>query len=84
MRERVADIFRPILDYLSEAQGIRSATELNHYFSNQMNLQGVDGVCEWLADEEIIQKLSSPLRLTEKSRVDVQEAAYYYGGEPLA
>ncbi len=84
VRERVADIFRPILDYLSEAQGVRSATELNHYFSNQMNLQGVDGVCEWLADEEIIQKLSSPLRLTEKSRVDVQEAAYYYGGEPLA
>jgi hypothetical protein len=83
MRERVGDIFRPILDYLAEAQGVRSATELNHYFSNQMNLQGVDGACEWLADEEIIQKLSSPLRLTEKSRVDVQEAAYYYGGEPL-
>jgi uncharacterized protein len=83
LRERVTDVFRPILDYLAEAQGIRSATELNHYFSNQMNLEGIDTACEWLADEEIIQKLSSPHRLTEKSRVDVQEAAYYYGGEPL-
>ncbi len=82
MRERAPVIFRPILDYLAEAEGLRSATELNHHFKNQMNLGGVDSVCEWLADEEFIQKLSSPLRLTEKSRVDVEEAAYYYGGEP--
>lgn len=83
LRQRVPVVFQPILDYLAAAQGVRSATELNHYFRNQMNLEGIDSICEWLADEEIIQKLSSPLRLTEKSRVDVQEAAYYYGGEPL-
>lgn len=81
LRERVPLIFQPVLDYLAQAQGIRSATEMNHYFRNQMNIEGVDSVCEWLADEEMIQKLSSPLRLTEKSRVDVQEAAYYYEGD---
>lgn len=84
LRERVPAIFQPILDYLVEAQGVRSSSEMNHFFSNQMNIEGIDMACEWLADEEIIQKLSSPLRLTEKSRVDVQEAAYYYGGEPSA
>jgi hypothetical protein len=83
LRERIPLIFRPVLEYLAEANGIRSSTEINHYFSNQMNLQGVDSVCEWLADEDVIQKLSSPLRLTDKSRVDVEEAAYYYEGETL-
>jgi hypothetical protein len=81
MRERAPVIFRPVLDYLAEANGVRSASEMNHYFKNQMDLGGVDGICEWLAHEELIQKLSSPLRLTEKSRIDVEEAAYYYGGD---
>lgn len=80
LRDRIPLLFGPLLTYLAEAGGVRSATELNHYFSNQMNLQGVDSVCEWLADQDIIQKLSSPVRLTEKSRVDVEEAAYYYEG----
>jgi len=80
LRERIPLIFRPLLGYLAEANGIRSSTEINHHFSNQMNLEGVDSACEWLADEDFIQKLSSPVRLTDKSRVDVEEAAYYYEG----
>jgi len=78
LRLRADDLFGPVLEYLAEAGAVRSATELNHYFANQMNLEGIDGVCEWLADEGILRKLSAPVRLTEKSRVDVEEAAYYY------
>jgi uncharacterized protein len=84
LRERIPAIFRPLLEYLAEANGLRSSTEINHHFSNQMNLEGVDSACEWLADEDFIQKLSTPLRLTDKSRVDVEEAAYYYEGEASA
>jgi hypothetical protein len=83
LHDRMEIIYKPIFDYLSEVEGVRSATELNHYFSNQMNLEGIDSACEWLADQEIIQKLSAPVRLTEKSRVDVEEAAYYYEGDAL-
>ena len=36
---------------------------------------------EWLADKGVIQKVSTPLRLTEKSRATVEEAAYYYDPE---
>jgi|SRR5579871_5155809 len=79
--ERTPVLFKPIFVFLSEAGGVRSATEINHYFRNQMNLECADMACEWLADEQYIQKVSSPLRLTEKSRVDVQEAAYYYDGD---
>jgi len=34
-----------------------------------------------LAEKEVIRKVSTPLRLTEKSRATVDEAAYYYDGE---
>ncbi|MBV9865480.1 MAG: hypothetical protein JO316_09035 [Abitibacteriaceae bacterium] len=81
LQARTALLFKPLLDYLAESHGIRSATELNHYFTNQMNISGVDLACEWLADQDVIQKVSAPVRLTNKSRVDVEEAAYYYAGE---
>jgi hypothetical protein len=41
---------------------------------------GLSNVYEWLADKGIIQKVPSPLRLTQKSQVVVDEAAYYYDG----
>jgi predicted nucleotidyltransferase len=81
LRERIPVLFRPLLEYLGESGGIRSSTEINHHFSRQLNVEGVDLALEWLADEGVIRKLSAPVRLTEKSRVDVEEAAYYYEGE---
>lgn len=81
LRERTRLLFQPILDYLSEAGGARSTTELTAYFGKR----GVDShflpmACEWLADEGIIAKVAVPLRLTEKSVPSVDEAAYYYDG----
>jgi predicted nucleotidyltransferase len=74
-------IFKPLLDYLAESGSLRSATEISDYFSKQMQVEGVDSACEWLADENVIRKVSSPVRLTEKSRVSVEETAYYYDPE---
>ncbi len=78
VRERVSIIYRPIFDYLAETDGVRSAREIDHYFSQQMNLNMASFACEWLADEGLIQKVAVPTRITEKSRIDVEEAAYYY------
>lgn len=80
VRERASVLFRPLFAFLEEANGVRSSTEINHHFDKQMNISDVDTLCEWLADEGFLQKLAVPVRLTEKSRVDVQEAAYYYSG----
>jgi predicted nucleotidyltransferase len=74
-------IYRPILDYLAESDGVRSTREIDHYFQHQMNVEHVGLLCEWLADEGMIRKAAVPARLTEKSRVDVEEVAYYYDGE---
>lgn len=77
LRKQAPLLFRPVLDYLSEAGTIRSTTEINFHFAKQMNAQYVDIACEWLAEEGLIQRVSNPLRLTDKSKIEVDEAAYY-------
>ena len=37
--------------------------------------------CEWLADRDVIEKMSAPVRLTKNSQVSMEEAAYYYDEE---
>jgi uncharacterized protein len=73
-------LFKPILEFLSDVGGVRSTTELDDHFKNKVQTETLASAYEWLADKEIIQKVSMPLRLTEKSQVTVDEAAYYYDG----
>lgn len=76
-------LFRPIFEFLCEAGGIRTTTDMDTYFKKQAQEHTFSLVYEWLADKGLIQKVPSPLRLTEKSRIEVDEAAYYYdGGRP--
>ena len=79
--ERIALLFQPIFDYLSAADGPRSASDIDSYFRKQVQADTLGTAYEWLADKGVLQKVSHPLRLTEKSRVTVDEAAYYYDGE---
>jgi predicted nucleotidyltransferase len=76
-------VFRPILQFLSEEGGIRSTTDLDAYFGPKVQSASLGMAYEWLADQGVIRKVSSPVLLTEKSRVFMDEAAYYYdGGDP--
>ncbi len=77
LRRHADTLFGPILEHLAEVGGVRSTTELNHFFSNQMGIPGLDSAYEWLADIDLIAQIGTPVHLTEKSRVDVQEAAYF-------
>lgn len=82
LRSHSYDLFGPILDYLEEEGTLRSMTEINHHFKRQWGIEGVDIACEWLADEGFLHKLATPVRLTDRSHVEVEEAAYYHpGGE---
>jgi RNA polymerase sigma factor (sigma-70 family) len=81
--EKIPVVFKPILDYLREEGGIRSTTEMDEHFKKRAQIHSLAMAYEWLADKGVIQKVPSPIRLTEKSRVTLEEAAYYYdGGEP--
>ena len=77
------DLFRPPLDYLSESSEVRKLSEISDYFEKKIQGGGLEAACEWLVTQEIIQKLSSPIHLTEKSRIEVEEPAYYYYGDSV-
>lgn len=77
LHSHVETLFAPIFDYLREEGELRSISDINHYFQRHFNVESVDLACEWLADEGLLQKLASPIRLTKQSRVNVEEAAYY-------
>ena len=77
LKKNVHVLFQPILDYLTEQGAPRSATEIETHFKNQMNLEGVTPACEWLADQEVITKVSSPMRLFKKGHVQFEEMAFY-------
>ena len=71
-------IFQPILDFLAEAAGPRSTTELNDYFQKKIGDNRLDAAYEWLAQKGIIQQVSTPVKITLKSQIEMEEAAYYY------
>ena len=77
-------IFQPILDFLAEADGPRSTTELNSYFQKKIGENRLDAAYEWLARKGIIEQVSTPVKLTLKSQVEMEEAAYYYDREAAA
>ena len=77
-------IFQPILDFLAEANGPRSTTELNDYFQKKISDSRLDVAYEWLAQKGIIQGVSAPVKLTLKSQVEMEEAAYYYDRKAAA
>ncbi|HMN27716.1 MAG TPA: sigma-70 family RNA polymerase sigma factor [Caldilineaceae bacterium] len=78
------DLFGPVLDYLRDEGGIRSTTELDLYFRKQVQADWpLSNIYEWLTDKGIIQKVPSPVRLTQKSQVTVDEAAYYFDGQMI-
>ena len=84
LKQKVHVLFQPILDYLTEQGAARSATEIETHFKNQMNLEGVTTACEWLADQDVIMKVSSPTRLFKKGHAQFEEMAFYCEEGPHA
>jgi hypothetical protein len=81
LTKKIRTLFGPVLDFLADAGAPRSATEIDTNFASQMNISHVHTACEWLADKGVIEQLATPVRLTEKSPVALDELAFYYDGE---
>jgi len=80
--ERAARLFAPVVGHLNEVGEARSCTEIEDHFKRNYGLEGVTTACEYLADQGLIGKASTSVRLTKKSNVEVQELAFFYLGEP--
>jgi hypothetical protein len=71
-----------VLAYLAEEDSPRTATDLNTHFAKKVQGGILGFAYDWLADHGFIERLSSPLHLTRKSQVTVEEPAYYYDRGP--
>lgn len=74
--ERAEKLFALVIEHLREVGEARSCTEIEDHFKRNYNIEGVTTACEYLADQGIIGKVSTPVRLTKKSNVEVQELAF--------
>ena len=81
MAQRAPTLFRLVLDHLREAGEARSCTEIEAWFQRSFDIGGVSLACEYLADQGLIGKVSTPVQLTKKSNVMVQELAFVHLGE---
>ena len=81
MAERAATLFRTVLDHLREAGEARSSSEIEDYFKRNFNVESVTLVCEYLAHQGLIGKASTPLQLTRRSNISVEELAFVYTGD---
>ena len=79
--ERAETLFAPIIDYLKEEGEIRSNTEIEEHFRQAVRGANLTMAYEWLSQRGLIEQVSTPLRLTPKSRVTVEEAAFYYDAD---
>jgi predicted nucleotidyltransferase len=80
--ERATTLFGAVLEHLSEVGEARSCHEIEDYFQRHFGVCGVTLACEYLADQGLLGKASTPARLTKKSNVDVQELAFFSMREP--
>jgi uncharacterized protein len=78
MAERAAALFKPVIDHLREIGEARGSGEIEDHFERNFDVSCVTTACEYLADQGLIGKASTPIRLTKKSKVEVQELAFFY------
>jgi len=71
--------FEPVLKLLRKEKRTMPLTQIcEHFAHSQIFPHHIESACEWLEREGIVEKLAMPFRITKKSRVDVEEPAYFY------
>lgn len=76
LEDNVYTFFKPLLDFLEETGGERSLSDIHDHFGSRQ--LWIDMACEWLAQKEILEQFSTPIRLTKDSKVSVEEPSYFF------
>ena len=76
LEDNVQTFFKPLLDFLEDAGGERSLSDIHDHFGSRQLWIAI--ACEWLAQKGILELFSTPIRLTMDSKVSVEEPAYFY------
>jgi uncharacterized protein len=75
---RTRTLFRLVVDYLREAGEPRASSEIDAHFKRHFDVSSATTACEYLVHRELVGQAAVPAHLTKKSRVHVQELAFYY------
>jgi len=78
--DRAEALFAEVIDHLRDAGEPRSCTEIENHFTRNLGVSSVTTACEYLADQGLIGKAATSVRLTKRSSVDVEELAFFYLG----
>ena len=76
LEDNLQMLFRPLLDFLEESGDERTITDIYMHFGKRG--LALELACEWLAQKEIIEQFSAPVRLTKDSQTSVEGPVYYY------
>jgi hypothetical protein len=76
--DRAPELFALVIDYLREVGEARSCTEIEAHFKKTFDVSGVITTCEYLAAQGLIGKAATPVRLTKRSNIQLQELAFFY------
>ena len=79
---RAARVFAPVVDYLRGHGDVRSSRDIEDHFRKTYNIDGITTACEYLADIGLIDKASTPVLLTRRSNVSLQELAFFASEPP--
>lgn len=66
-------IKQPVLEYMADGE-MKTVTMITKYFRTEGHF--IIGILDYLADREVILKVSQTIRITPKSRMAVEEVAY--------
>ena len=77
LSERTTPLFGLVVEHLREVAEVRGVSEIEDHFKRNFDVRGVTAACEYLADQGVIGKASTTVRLTKRSNIDVQELAFF-------
>lgn len=82
LKERTASLFRPLLDIIAADGEVIALSEIHTRLATTLNIEMalLLEACEWLVEQGCIERFSASVRLTAKSHVQLDEAAYLSGG----
>ena len=70
---------KPLIHFLAKQKRTVPLSQISEHFAHSQLYPGhLELACEWLERNGIIEKLSTPFKITKKSRVEVEEPAYFY------
>ena len=78
LEENAEEILKPVTSYLKKQRRVVALSELaDHFAFSQLYPWHLESACEWMVRKGHMEKLAADLLLTKKSRVHLEEPAYF-------